>query len=99
MLEFWSNYDANSHNVISACTFNDNKDLTSLIYVSINASDAVTLIVIDSKFVHNEGIALNLRNQIIKFLNDKGHTVFDNNLAQSGASLFLDLNSKVIFTY
>ena len=41
--EFWHHYDANSHNVISACTFNNNKALTSLIYVSINASDAVTL--------------------------------------------------------
>ena len=97
--EFSYNYDANSDNMISRCIFNNNTAFNSLIYVSVNTSWDATLIVKDSVFVRNEGIALNVQNQIVKFLNDNGYTLFEDNRHQSGgASLFLDLNSKVIFT-
>ena len=59
---------------------------------------AATLMVKDSIFLHNEAKVFDLQNQVVKFLNDDGYTLFQDNQDQSGASLYLDLNSKVIFT-
>ena len=88
-------YHTNFVNTISASTFNHNSGFTSLIYASTSGSATVTLTVEDCTFVHNLGNVFYLQNQILKFLN---RTVFDNNRAQNGAALYLDLNSVVTFT-
>ena len=84
-------------NTISNCTFNNNSDYNSLIYASSNSTD-VNLIVKDSTFIQNKESVFYIVNQTLQFSNDMKMTLFDGNRAQNGAALYLDLNSKVIFT-
>ena len=88
-------YHTSFVNMISTSIFNHNNGLTSLIYASISGFATVTLTVEDCMFMHNVGNVFYLQNQVLRFLN---RTVFDNNRAQNGAALYLDLNSEVIFT-
>ena len=86
-----------TNNTISNCTFNKNSDYNSLIYGCSNSTD-VNLIVKDSTFTNNEQSVFFIVNQTLQFSNDMKITLFDGNRAQNGAALYLDLNSKVIFT-
>ena len=86
-----------TNNTISNCTFNNNTGYNSLIYASSNSID-VNLIVKDSTFTRNEESVFYIVNQTLQFSNDMKMTLFDGNRAQNGAALYLDLNSKVIFT-
>ena len=61
-------------------------------------SFSITLSVKDSIFVHNEANIFSLKGSDIKFLNGDGYTLFEGNRYHSGASLYLDFGSKVIFT-
>ena len=86
-----------TNNTINNCTFNNNSGYNSLIYASSNSID-VNLIVKDSTFTRNEESVFYIVNQTLQFSNDMKMTLFDGNRAQNGAALYLDLNSKVIFT-
>ena len=86
-----------TNNTISTCTFNNNSDYSSLIYIAGNSTDA-NLIVKDSTFTQNEESVFYIVNQTLQFSNDMKMTLFDGNRAQNGAALYLDLNSKVVFT-
>ena len=86
-----------TNNTISNCTFNNNSGYNSLIYASNNSID-INLIVKDSTFIQNEESVFYIVNQTLQFSNDMKITLFDGNRAQNGAALYLDLNSKVIFT-
>ena len=86
-----------TNNTISNCTFNNNSNYRSLIYASSN-SIHVNLIVKDSTFTQNEENVFYIVNQTLQFSNDIKMTLFDGNRAQNGAVLYLNLNSKVIFT-
>ena len=92
--QFGNNEDF--ENVISTSTFSHNSGFSSLIYSSGLAK--FTLEIEDCTFIHNIGNVFYLQNQILKFLKGKRSTVFDNNIAQNGAALYLDLNSVVIFS-
>ena len=91
-------YHRNFVNMISTSVFNHNSGFTSLIYATTSGFASVTLAVEDCTFVHNIGSVFYLQNQILKFLKGKRSTVFDNNIAENGAALYLDLNSVVIFS-
>ena len=91
-------YHRNFVNMISTSVFNHNSGFTSLIYASTSGLADFTLAVEDCTFLHNIGNVFYLQNQILKFLKGKRSTVFDNNVAENGAALYLDLNSVVIFT-
>jgi len=82
---------------INTCAFNNNSGYKSLIYSSSNLPIAVQFIVKDSIFMHNEETVFYILNQVLQFHNDKKVTIFDNNRAQNGAALYLDLDSKLIF--
>ena len=93
------NYDIEgfSNNTISTCTFNNNSGYRSLIYISSTVSVGDGLIVKDSTFIQNDETVFYITNQFLQFSNDIEMTVFDNNRAQNGAALYLDLNSTIIF--
>ena len=86
-----------TNNTISTCTFTNNSGYNSLIYASCNSTD-VNLIVKDSTFIQNKESVFYIVNQTLQFSNDMKMKLFDGNRAQNGAALYLDLNSKVIFT-
>ena len=88
----------NLNNMISTSVFNHNSGFASLIYASTSGSEVFMMVIEDCTFMHNIGSVFYLQNQILQFLNRKTSTVFDNNRAQNGAALYLDLNSVVIFT-
>ena len=89
---------SNLNNMISTSVFNHNSGFASLIYASTSGSEVFMMVIEDCTFMHNTGSVFYLQNQILQFLNRKTSTVFDNNRAQNGAALYLDLNSVVRFT-
>ena len=84
-------------NNISTCIFSNNSGYESLIYSS-SYDPAVHLIVADSVFMSNEETVFYISNQVLQFSNEKEATIFDSNRAQSGAAVYLELDSKVNFT-
>ena len=87
--------DEDFANIMSTSTFSHNSGFISLIYKSGLAK--FTLEIEDCTFIHNIGNVFYLQNQILQFLKGKRSTVFDNNIAENGAALYLDLNSVVTF--
>ena len=90
-------YRENFVNMMSTSIFSHNSGFTSLIYASTSGLAKFTLAIEDCTFIHNIGNVFYLENQFLRFLKGNGSTVFDNNIAQNGAALYLDLNSVVIF--
>ena len=82
---------------IKQCTFGNTSNINSVIYFnSSNYSQYSTnLLIQNCTFINNSGTALYLVNSNLKF--EKGLTLFENNTAEHGAALYLDLNSKIIF--
>jgi len=80
-------------NMICTSTFNSNNGFESLIHVSNNGFAIVRLIVKDSTFMNNNANVFYVLNQVIQFVNENKSTVFENNKAQNGAALYLNLNS------
>ena len=83
---------------INTCKCNANSDYRSLIYASSSGDFDVDLIVKDSRFMQNEEIVLYIVNHTLWFCNEITTTVFDSNRAQNGPAMYLEMNSKVIFT-
>jgi len=81
---------------IKQCTFDNISNINSVVYHSAsNYSRSANLLVQNCTFKDNLGTAVYLINSGLKF--GKGFTLFENNTAEHGAALYLDLKSRVIF--
>ena len=99
---FYFNYSIIDNNVansmISTCTFNNNSGYRSLIFTADRDFIDGHILIKDSTFTHNEETVFHIMNQYIYFANENTVTVFDSNKAQNGPSVYLNFNSKLIFT-
>ena len=99
---FYFNYSIIDNNVansmISTCTFNNNSGYRSLIFTTDRDFIDGHILIKDSTFTHNEETVFHIMNQYIYFANENTVTVFDSNKAQNGPSVYLNFNSKLIFT-
>ena len=90
--------DGFTNSLMSTCTFNNNTGYRSLIYASTRSSISDGLTVKDSTFLENDETVFYITNQFLQFSNDIKMTIFDNNRAQNGPAMYVDLNSRVKFT-
>jgi len=74
-----------------------NNNINSAIYYSAynNSQYSANLLIQNCTFKNNLGTAVYLENSNLKF--GKGFTLFENNTAEHGAALYLDLKSRVTF--
>ena len=77
---------------ISSCEFSNNT-MSSLIYFE-NAFNIVKAFIINSTFYRNQGISLYAINSCIYLI---GKSLFENNLAENGAGIYIKDYSYVIF--
>ena len=75
-------------------TFNNINNINSVIFYGISNSTN-TMIISNCQFANNLGTAVHLENS--NLIIDEGLTLFENNTAEHGAALYLDLNSRVMF--
>ena len=94
----YSNTDNVANCMISTSTFNNNSGSRSLIFTANRDFVDGQILVKDSMFMQNEETVFNIANQDIYFTNENIITVFDSNKGEYGASLYLNFNSKLIFT-
>ena len=83
---------------MNTCTCKNNSDYKSLIYAFSRSPIDVDLIVKDSIFAQNAEMVLYVVNHTLQFCNDINMTIFDGNVAQNGPAVYLEMNSKVLFT-
>ena len=95
-IQFSSNDTRNSFYhvlTISRCNFSDNT-MNSLIYFENARLNFIRTILINSTFYRNQGISLYAINSHIYFI---GKSLFQNNLAENGAGIYIKDYSYVIF--
>ena len=87
----------NGSYTIKQCTFGNISNINSVIYYSASNHSrySTNLLIENCTFINNHATALYLVNSSLKF--EKGFTLFQNNTAEHGAALYLDLNSKITF--
>ena len=86
----------NSSYILKTSTFSNMNNIRSVIFYSDHIYNSTSYMVIsDCIFSNNLSTAVHLENSNLVF--DKGYTLFKNNIAEHGAALYLDLNSRVTF--
>ena len=110
-VRFQSNTVADNGNILLIITNEDNStvQLLSCVFLNNTASNVAVfetghltimnstnnMVISDCHFTNNLGTAVHLKNSNLVI--DEGLTLFENNTAEHGAALYLDLNSKVMF--
>ena len=87
----------NGSYTIKQCTFENISNINSVVYYSTSNHSrySTNLLIENCTFNSNHGTALYLVNSNLIFC--KGFTVFENNTAEHGAALYMDLNSRITF--
>jgi len=91
-------YDScSSSYTIKQCTFGSINNIKSVIYYSASEDSQYNahLLIQNCTFKNNFGTALYLVNSNLMF--EDGYTLFENNTAEHGAAMYLDLNSSITF--
>ena len=82
--------------MINDCYFSDNSGIASLILLENHNNTLCESVVLqNSTFTNNQGVCIYLSNQNLYI---KGNVLFENNVAENGAGIFINDHSNVTFS-
>ena len=95
VIHYSSNAKTDPSFEISNCNFTHNKGSTSLVYINAQAEDDTNISLCNTSFHNNHGVSVYLSNH--RTLHINGEVLFENNVADHGAGIYIDNFSKVMF--